>query len=124
MSGVAVHPKRRELRDRVREEVEEGIRVIRTLPGRTQTERDEAIADLVAEGIDAATDTGPLDAVDDEAIRQGVLRIQGLLWKLFQKDPAKMRERAQRCQARGDGLRAQQLLDEAQKLEERRGNGQ
>lgn len=75
------------------------------------------IVDTLAEAIDAAVPTGPLDSYDDGLIYQGVGKAYDLVASLLRRDPAKLRARAEEAEARGKAERAQRLRDAAARIE-------
>jgi hypothetical protein len=70
----------------------------------------------IAAAIDAAVDTGPLDPLDDSVISLVVTQLAGLLLR----EPAKMRERADRLEEEGKLERAEKLRARADKVEAKR----
>lgn len=70
----------------------------------------------IAKAIDDAVDTGPLDSLDDSVISLVV----GQLASLLERDPVKMRERADRLEAEGKVERAERIRERADRVEAKR----
>lgn len=80
---------------------------------------DERLTDdEIAAALDRAIDTGPLDALDDGAIRFAVARLDDLT-EALRRDPARMRARAAALDAKNPD-RARRIRMRADKLETRR----
>lgn len=82
-------------------------------------ELENAIVEVVSVAIDAAIPTGPLEAFDDAVIRAGVVAVYRVAAELLERDPARMRRRAERLRDRGRSREADALEQRAAEVAER-----
>jgi hypothetical protein len=85
-----------------------------------QVTPDEAralVVETLAEAIDAAVPTGPLDAYDDGVILSTVGRAYDFVASFLRRDPAKLRARADEAEAAGKVDRAARLRAAADRIE-------
>jgi hypothetical protein len=85
----------------------------------TLDEYAEAMAEVMAAGIDAVTDTGPLEPGDGVLFEQGIMRIYDAANDWLTREPHKMRQRASRLRQRGLIKRADRLEKRALRVEAR-----
>ena len=83
-------------------------------------ELQDALVMLFAEGVDAATDTGPFDEIDGKVIKLGVAALYELTDDLIERDPTKIRARAEKDRLRGKTKKAQRRIERAVRIEARR----
>lgn len=89
--------------------------------GRISDDELELIVnELLAKAVDAVLPTGPIDPIDDPLIRAGVAGLYEVAVEALERDPSKMRERADRVRQRGNPDRAKRIEDRAARLEARR----
>lgn len=107
--------------DLLAETASHGLRaVVRALgDGQISAEEGEQIlVDLVAEAVDAALPTGPLDPLDDQVIHQLTAAGVGVVVQLLPRPSAQeLRERAKRATRKGRDRRAARLARRAARLE-------
>lgn len=96
-----------------------GISAILSSPGLSQDDQVEALSELAAKTIDAATDTGPLEEIDGEMMSHGFKALFFFLHELGERDPGNLRARADRAAARGNSKRAERLRKIATEIEAR-----
>lgn len=96
----------------------------------TPEEREDKMGEIIAEAIDARTDTGALDPVDGTLIRfgvdkvlEGVKRVRLLMLDIMDRSPEELREKADNAERRKNFERAARLRKEAADREARKGNG-
>lgn len=82
-------------------------------------ELEDAIVEVVSVAIDAAIPTGPLEAFNDAVIRAGVVAVYRVAAELLERDPARMRRRAERLRDRGRSREADALEQRAAEVAER-----
>lgn len=82
-------------------------------------ELENAIVEVVSVAIDAAIPTGPLEAFNDAVIRAGVVAVYRVAAELLERDPARMRRRAERLRDRGRSREADALEQRAAEVAER-----
>lgn len=87
----------------------------------TKGQIKRALARVIGAGIDAATDTGAADAVDDLPIQRGVLKIFEVVENLLSRSPEDLEARAQELLELAQEKRQRQA---ARQAEAGRGNGQ
>lgn len=96
-----------------------GVASILSSPGLSQEDQVDAISELAAKTIDAATDTGPLEEIDGEMMSHGFKALFFFLHELGERDPGNLRARADRAAARGNTKRAERLRKIAAEIEAR-----
>jgi hypothetical protein len=86
----------------------------------TDEELEDLVRELLSTSIDAAIPTGPFDAVDDDLIRGGVEHVYEFVADALERNPDRMRARAQRVRSRGNEARAKRIEDRAAQVAARR----
>lgn len=117
-----MHDKRQQRIRQVREATIQGAyRVLDAAnDGMTKSQLKQAVAEVIGAGVDALTDTGALDAIDDVPIQRGLVAIVDAVENLVSRSPEQLEQRAAKLLAIAKEKRERQAARQAARAE---GNG-